>query len=107
MFLVGLEFVLSAFSGATKMRFAADRAKECLVGLFQFLLGLEFVRTLVLVNIVEWLVSCTSWRFDFHLSRSEITLFISLRGCISFVARGSNEPPRPVLDGHYCWRVKD
>jgi hypothetical protein len=52
MFLVGLEFVLSAFSGTTKMSFAADRAKECLVGLFQFLLGLEFVRTLVLVEIL-------------------------------------------------------
>jgi hypothetical protein len=52
MFLVGLEFVLSAFSGTTTMAFVADRAKECFVGLFQFLLDLEFVRTLVLVEIL-------------------------------------------------------
>ena len=40
MFLVGLEFVLPAFRGVTKIRFASDRPKEFLVGLFQFLLGL-------------------------------------------------------------------
>jgi hypothetical protein len=49
-------------------------------------------------DIVEWLVSCTSWRFDFRLSRSEVTLFISLRGYISFV-RGSTEPHCVIAGG--------